>query len=140
MSKVLKPFWSNRRFGDKVRSEAAPRRPEIKGLILKDKAENPAIYDSERSKSGILVFQTPFLAVLPYFALVEIPSRFGLSTGASGWVWGVGLLPFAVYAARFGHVDRLTYQKRHGQAVSGAEEDEVPIPMRDDNLAKEIQS
>ena len=121
MSKVLKPFWSNRRFGDKVRSEAAPRRAEIKGLILKDKAENPAIYDSERSKSGILAFQTPFLAVLPYFAFVELPSTFGVSTGASVWAWGIGLLPFAVSAAKFANVDRLTYMDRQKSKVSVAE-------------------
>jgi len=100
-----------------VRSQKALLKAQLEYLVQQDKTENPAIYDSKRSESSSRALLSPFLAVLPYFAFVELPSTFGVSTGASVWAWGIGLLPFAVFAARFANVDRLTYQQRHDAAT-----------------------
>lgn len=125
MNKALKLFWSNRH-------SRAERRTEIKGLIRRDKAEDPAVYDSKRSESASRALLSPFLALLPYFVFVELPSTFGVSTGAFVWAWGIGLLPFAVFSARFANVDRLTYLSR--------QKSKVPASLERDTLAKEIQA
>lgn len=105
MSKALSLLQSDR-------LSRMERRVQLKGLIQQDKAENPAVYDRKRSESGSSALLSPFLALLPYFVFVELPSTFGVSTGASIWTWGIGLLPFAVFAARFANVDRMTYLSR----------------------------